>query len=224
MPFTLAAGNYSIAWQGRGSGNCIGRLTSTVSRDAELFLNVIVKDPQRGETQVYAVKQGQYYLDMSCDDWAVAIAPQGQDALAALDTAPVPAASQAAAAPAAAVEWALAFDRIEPLTQAAVANEYGSYRRQVATGVFQRIFFRIQNRQKKSDTISASELTLTDAQGRTYSTDFQVRQVQGASSAAFDGVSIVPDATVALIVVFDVTPNANGLVLHMRGGNDVKVN
>ena len=103
--------------------------------------------------------------------------------------------------------------------------EWKAYRRQVATGVFQRIFFRIQNRQKKSDTISASEFTLTDAQGRTYSTDFQVRQVQpGGTSAAYDGVNIVPGATVALIVAFDVAPDATGLVLHMRGGNDVKVN
>jgi len=44
------------------------------------------------------------------------------------------------------------------------------------------------------------------------------------TSAAFDGVSIVPDATAALIVVFDVSPDATGLVLHMRGGYGVRGN
>jgi hypothetical protein len=87
-PFALAGGSYTVAWQGRGSGNCMGDLRSATSNDYHPFLNVIVKEPQRGETQIYGVKPGQYYLDMRCDDWAVVVVPQGQDALAALDTAP----------------------------------------------------------------------------------------------------------------------------------------
>jgi hypothetical protein len=129
------------------------------------------------------------------------------------------------AAPAAPTVWVLAFDRIEALTESRVFNEAGISRTQVATGIFKRIFFRIRNLQQKSATVSGSEFTLTDAQGRTYKSDFQVRQVQaGGVSEAFGGASIVPGATVALNLAFDVARDATGLVLHLKGGNDVKVN
>src|SRR5688572_29517868 len=80
-PFALATGSYTVAWRGRGKGNCIGDITSVDGAQDKNFLNVILEAPERGETQVYGVKAGQFYLDMTCDDWAVAIVPQGQDAL-----------------------------------------------------------------------------------------------------------------------------------------------
>ena len=88
--FALATGSYTVAWRGRGKGNCIGDVTSVDGAQDKNFLNVILEAPERGETQVYGIKAGQFYLDMTCDDWAVAIVPQGQDALALLETAPAP--------------------------------------------------------------------------------------------------------------------------------------
>jgi hypothetical protein len=231
-PFTLAAGSYTFAWQGTpastGGRNCIVKLASAETTQTHHLLNVILEQRERSETQVYGVKAGQHYFDIDCGVWSVALVPRGQDAQAVLDKAPPPPAVQAPAPaqapPAEATEWALAFDSIQPLTQSDVYNEAGIPRTQVATGVFQRIFFRAKNKQDKSASIPSSALSLTDDQGRTYTSDFQVRQVQGNGiSAPFGGASVVPGATVALNITFDVAPDATGLVLHMKGASSVKV-
>ena len=232
--FTLAGGNYTVAWRWTLSGKLgyfSGWLKPIDGSAGELFGREIIKESQQGETQIYKVKPGQYYLEVaSAGHWVIAIVPQGQDALMALATAPAPAPTQQqpTAAPALPTDWALAFDRIVPVTEPRVYrvyNDAGISRTQVATGMFQRIYFQLQNRQKKSATVTGGEFTLTDAQGRTYESDFQVRQVQANGlSKAFGGASIVPGATVALNLTFDVARDATGLVLHLKGGNDVKVN
>ena len=121
-------------------------------------------------------------------------------------------------------QWSLAFDRIEAVPQAEVANETGVARTRIATGVFQQIFFRAKNRQDRSANLPSDTFTLTDAQGRTYTTEFQVRQVQSASQTApFGNGSVVPGVTVALTITFDVARDATGLTLHMKGANSIAV-
>jgi hypothetical protein len=150
-------------------------------------------------------------------------APALTPALAASPKADVPASAPApAVAPVA--EWALAFDRVEPLTQPTDLTDAGIPQARVATGVFQRVYFRVKNKQDKSATIPNGALTLTDDQGRTYTSDFQVRQIQAnRASAEFGSTSVVPGATVALNIAFDVAPDATGLALHMQGGGSARM-
>jgi len=113
---------------------------------------------------------------------------------------------------------------VETSTERIVTNEAGVARMQTATGKFQQVFFRLQNKQTASASVPSSTLTLTDAKGRTYTSDFEVRQVQaGGVSSAFGKASIAPGASVLLNLTFDVAPDATGLVLHMKDGNDVEV-
>jgi len=86
------------------------------------------------------------------------------------------------------------------------------------------IYFSLRSNEKNNDSINSNGITLTDAQGRSYTSDYQVRQVApDGSSAPFDDSSISPGATVALKLTFDVANDATGLVLHLQGGNDMNV-
>ena len=123
-----------------------------------------------------------------------------------------------------AVSWAVAFDKIEVTDLRVVSNEAGVSRPQIPSGQFQRVYFRIQNRQKQTSPLTSSAFSLTDDRGRTYTSDFQLWQIQpDGSAASFSGASVAPGGTVGLYLTFDVATDATGLVLHTRGGNDVKV-
>jgi len=114
---------------------------------------------------------------------------------------------------------------VETTTQRIVSNEYGVSRTQTASGKYQRIYFRLRNMQQESSSVTGNAFTLTDAQGRKYSSDFEVRQVQpDGTSSPFGGSSIAPGATVALNLTFDVASDATGLVLHLVGASDLKLN
>jgi hypothetical protein len=227
-PFTLAGGAYTVAWQAAPSGSVAyfsGRLTPVEASIGNSFVSAMLESRDRGQTEIYGIKSGQHYLDITMSgEWTVAIVPQGQDAVAALDSGPT-VAGPAAPPPASPTNWVMAFDKMEASEGRIVSNEAGVRRQQMATGTFQRIYFRVRNLQKQSSSISSSAFTLVDAQGRTYNSDFELRQVlPGGGSSEFGGASIAPDATVALNLTFDVARDATGLVLKMKGGNEVKVN
>lgn len=148
----------------------------------------------------------------------VAAAPAAVQAAA---TSPQQAAAPTQAQP---LSWAVAFDKIEPVDVRVVASEGGATRPQLASGQYEQVYFRIQNRQKQPGPMSSSTFSLTDAQGRTYTSNFEVRQIQAdGGSASYSGANVAPGGTVALYLTFDVATDATGLVLHTKGGNDVKV-
>jgi hypothetical protein len=114
---------------------------------------------------------------------------------------------------------------MESSTRRIVSNEAGVQRTQTASGQFQRIFFWLRNAQKQSASASSIDFKLTDAQGRTYRSDFELRQVQPSGySSEFSGASIAPGVSAHLNIDFDVAPDATGLVLHVDGGTDITVN
>lgn len=83
-PFTLSGGAYSLAWKATDTGGftCVfsGFLTPTTGNmlSMELFANAVVSagQAQSQESQVYNVRPGQYFLDItSTCDWEVTIRP-----------------------------------------------------------------------------------------------------------------------------------------------------
>jgi Domain of unknown function (DUF4352) len=123
------------------------------------------------------------------------------------------------------LKWALTFRRAEPMAYTVVSSDTGGPSRvQQPTGVFVRVYFALQNRSPRSDSVPSSDISLTDGQGRTYKSDFQVRQVQpSGDSQPFGNVGIAPNSSVELNVTFDVARDARDLVLHVQGGNDIQV-
>lgn len=83
-PFSLKGGNYTVEWRGdRGQfgGNLIVRLHILEGGTGrELLVNTIIERDDRsknGETQLYNVPAGRYYLDVIApDDWSVTFTPQ----------------------------------------------------------------------------------------------------------------------------------------------------
>ena len=230
-PFPLRGGNYSIAWRATSPSQygCVfyGNLYDTNNRRAGDFTRSTHEDGSyTAGTELYGIRQGEYYLKVSstCDPWSVAIGPQGDSAKAALGDEPAPRASAAIAPAATASKWSVTFSRSTVNTTGnLVSNEFGTTRIQAPTGKFLTVYFTLHNEQSKSAAMSGSDLTMTDGQGRTYRSDFQARQVLGSASEPFDGSSIAPGASVALTITFDVAKDATGLVLHVRGGNDLQV-
>ena len=126
--------------------------------------------------------------------------------------------------PASGSQWALAFDRSLTLPSVLVSNEYGIERQMYPTGKFLRIYFQLTNVRSVSTAIWTTDFSLKDAQGRTYTSDFQVRQQRpDGTSAEFSGYSVAPGTTVSLSLTFDVASQATGLVLHLNDGNSIAV-
>jgi len=81
-PFTLTGGNYSVQWRAtsKSSGGCYhgGQIRSLDNPGFfETVANEMVQGSASGETQMYRVRAGQYYADMSSGcDWAITIAPK----------------------------------------------------------------------------------------------------------------------------------------------------
>lgn len=85
-PFDLAAGNYTVKWSGSMRGQFGGNLIMSLKRvdgpsyGGELIVNIVLgreKPHASGETQVYSVKAGQHYMDVTSPAaWAVEIRPQ----------------------------------------------------------------------------------------------------------------------------------------------------
>jgi hypothetical protein len=133
-------------------------------------------------------------------------------------------ASASALPPANGTSWSIAFDHTELLPDVIVSDQNGNVKDLLPTGKFLVIYFELRSNESSSDSVNGTDFTLTDAQGRTYTTDFQVRQVSpDGSSAAFDDSSVAPGATVRLKITFDVSKDATGLVLHLTNGNDMPV-
>jgi hypothetical protein len=134
------------------------------------------------------------------------------------------AASSAASAQGQPLSWVLAYDRAETSEQRYLMNSEGVRRTVNASGTYLTIFFRIQNRQKQTGSLTSSSFYLTDGQGRTYNTGIEPHQIlPDGSTTSFAGSTVAPGATVALTMTFDVADGASGLVLHTKGGNDIKV-
>jgi hypothetical protein len=121
-------------------------------------------------------------------------------------------------------DWSIAFDHTTTMSSDIVSDDYGNNKTLYPTGKYLVIYFSLRSNEKSSDSVNSDDFTLTDAQGRNYTSDYQVREVApDGSSAAFDDASIAPGATVALKLTFDVAKDASGLVLHLQDGNDVSV-
>lgn len=84
-PFELTGGAYTVRWSSNSTtqfgGNVILHLRRTDGvLGSELLVNTVVnreKPTASGETQVYNVKPGTHYLDVtSPGEWSVIIAPQ----------------------------------------------------------------------------------------------------------------------------------------------------
>jgi hypothetical protein len=99
-PFALTGGNYTVGWQGAsqsGSAFCGGRLSSLDDGAGDSFVSTMIDSERRGESKLFHVKPGQYFVDMhGCGDWKVAIAPLGTDTSAALDSMPATASEASA--------------------------------------------------------------------------------------------------------------------------------
>jgi hypothetical protein len=233
-PFTLRGGNYTIGWEavpiGSNSSNCAGRLVPVTGDNfGQLFANAIIQGHERAEGQVYQVRPRDYYLDITgCGSWKMVVLPIGGDSGAILDQIPSDVApsgsSNAAGAPQQSQKWNISATQSTINTAGVlVSNEYGVSKLQKPTGKFVSVYFTLRNMQSTSSSLGGFDLSLTDAQGRTYQTDFQVRQVIGNTSEPFDGSHIAPGSSVALVLTFDIANDATGLVLHARDGNDTKV-
>jgi hypothetical protein len=84
-PFTLAAGNYTVEWTAKdtdGFGCYHGGFFQPVDKGELLFETlgnemVAANKTATGSTEIYNLKGGQYYLDMSSGcAWTVTIKPQ----------------------------------------------------------------------------------------------------------------------------------------------------
>jgi hypothetical protein len=82
-PFDLAGGAYTLRWSASGNrgGNVIMHLKRTDGTGiSQLLVNTIMPTNGAelgGETQVYAVKSGTYYLDLTAPGpWSVQVYPQ----------------------------------------------------------------------------------------------------------------------------------------------------
>lgn len=82
-PFALRGGNYTLSWEAtapNAAGCYHGGLLQAVNPSAlavaEPLANAMVQGTQRGETQVYRVAAGDYYLNMTSGcRWSVTISP-----------------------------------------------------------------------------------------------------------------------------------------------------
>jgi hypothetical protein len=85
-PFDLAGGAYTVRWSGAAKATGGSNLILSLKRTdhpilgSELLVNTIVNRDSgslSGETQIYNVKPGAFYLDvMAPGDWSVTITPQ----------------------------------------------------------------------------------------------------------------------------------------------------
>ena len=229
-PFALRGGNYTVGWESAsqtGTAFCGGRLSSVDDGVGDGFVSTMIKGLQRGESQLYRVKPGQYFVDMyGCGDWKVAVAPLGSNATAALDSIPTAPSTSGGAVPTtsqAARHWTMAFDRAEASSTRPVGNDAGVTSPRATTGSYLQVFFRVRNVQMGTSGLSVSDFSLTDAQGRNYSSEFELRQTQpDGPTSAFLG-SVAPDATTELSLTFDVPEGTNGLVLHLQSGGEIDV-
>jgi hypothetical protein len=123
------------------------------------------------------------------------------------------------------MRWALKYDRVENLALLNVVSDTGGptvSRR--PSGQFVRVYFQLENQGSASRAMSNYDTTLTDAQGRTYRSDLEAWRVDAAGVPRMNGSpQIAPSTSVMLAMLFDVAPDASGLVLHMQGGNDMLV-
>jgi hypothetical protein len=87
-PFNLSGGGYTVAWQATPSGSSAtfrARMVPTTAAGGESLAETKLDSRERGETELYDVKAGPHYLEITMTgDWIVAIVPQGEDATAAL--------------------------------------------------------------------------------------------------------------------------------------------
>lgn len=79
-PFTLAGGDYKASWSVEAAGDCLHRsyLRST-DPDALAREGIGEGDPPRGETYVYGLAPGRYYVETqstSCGEWTITIGRQ----------------------------------------------------------------------------------------------------------------------------------------------------
>ena len=101
-------------------------------------------------------------------------------------------------------------------------DEYGNTKTLTASGKYVTVYFSLRNDEKTSDSVSSSDFKLSDRQGRSYNSDYQVREVLPSGwSSAFDGTNIAPCATVSMSLTFDAAKVVAGLMLHLTAGNDV---
>lgn len=82
-PFALRGGNYTLAWEatapnpaGCYHGGMLQAVNPAALAVAEPLANAMVQGTQRGETQVYRLAAGDYYLNMTSGcRWSVTISP-----------------------------------------------------------------------------------------------------------------------------------------------------
>ena len=80
-PFTLAGGDYKASWSIEAAGDCLHRsyLRST-DPDALAREGIGEGDPPRGETYVYGLAPGRYYVETQstsgCGEWTITIGRQ----------------------------------------------------------------------------------------------------------------------------------------------------
>jgi hypothetical protein len=89
----------------------------------------------------------------------------------------------------------------------------------VAKGVFLVLVAEATNTGKETGNLAFSSFELTDAQGRTYTTDdsFSVARVADQFAKGAKNDDIPPGLTNRFPLVFDVTPDATGLILNWKG-------
>lgn len=120
--------------------------------------------------------------------------------------------------------WSVAFVRTQRITSTRVTESNGSVQTHFPTGQFLNVHFSVRNLSNTSQLINSDMVFLADEQGRIYTSDLQILQVNpDGSVSGFDNYRVAPGATVELRLAFDVATDARGLVLQLATGNAVAV-
>jgi hypothetical protein len=117
--------------------------------------------------------------------------------------------------------WTVAFDHNLVLPGIDVDDGHGHVTQMPAKGKWVNIYFRIRNNGAKAATPNAGGVTLGDSQGRSYVSDFELRQVNGQGQEVLIDNGVAAGDTVLLRITLDVAKDSTGGVLHVAGGNDI---
>lgn len=117
--------------------------------------------------------------------------------------------------------WTVAFDHNLVLPGISVDDGHGHLTPLTPKGHWVNVYFRIRNNQTKPAPLSSDNVSVGDKQGRTFVSQFDLRQVQTGGEEVPLANPIAPGATPLVRVTLDVPLDATGGVLHVTGGNDI---
>ncbi len=119
------------------------------------------------------------------------------------------------------MNWTIAFDHNLILPGISVDDGTGHLKPLTPKGRWINIYFRARNNQSKPAMLTSDNVSVGDKQGRTYTSAFDLRQVDNNGNESPLSAPIQPGATALIRITLDVPPDATGGVMHVSGGNDI---